>query len=83
MKHFLFVILIFFSSLVYGQLGLSYDPSIQSTGNLQYWRPKGNLFVGDCMPYYRDGKFSFYWLLDSAHHASLKALKVLGVINGH
>lgn len=74
MKQFLFIFFLFFSSLVYGQLGVKYDPSVQSTGNLQYWRPKGNLFVGDCMPYYRDGKFSFYWLLDSAHHASLKGL---------
>jgi beta-fructofuranosidase len=56
------------------QLGVHYEPKIQSAGNLQYWRPKGNLFVGDCMPYFKDGKFSFYWLLDSAHHASLKGL---------
>jgi len=56
------------------QLGVSYDPKIQSTKNLQYWRPKGDLFVGDCMPFYKDGTYSFYWLLDSAHHASLKGL---------
>ncbi|MHA4894162.1 family 43 glycosylhydrolase [Pedobacter sp. PWIIR3] len=65
---------IFTSSLCHAQLGVKYDPKIQSTGNLQYWRPKGDLFVGDCMPYYKDGKFSLYWLLDSAHHASLKGL---------
>ncbi|MCC8425141.1 family 43 glycosylhydrolase [Mucilaginibacter sp. UR6-11] len=56
------------------KLGVKYDPAIQSTKNLQYWRPKGNLFVGDCMPFYKDGQFSFYWLLDSAHHASLGGL---------
>jgi beta-fructofuranosidase len=56
------------------QLGVAYNPKIQSTKNLQYWRPKGDLFVGDCMPFYKDGKYSFYWLLDSAHHASLKGL---------
>lgn len=56
------------------QLGVSYDPKIQTTKNLQYWRPKGDLFVGDCMPFYKDGTYSFYWLLDSAHHASLKGL---------
>lgn len=56
------------------QLGVKYNPTIQNTKNLQYWRPKGDLFVGDCMPFYKDGKYSFYWLLDSAHHASLKGL---------
>lgn len=75
MRHFLFVILLLSLSTVgYSQLGVKYDPAIQSTGNMQYWRPKGNLFVGDCMPYFQNGKFSFYWLLDSAHHASLKGL---------
>ena len=56
------------------KLGVKYDPAIQSTKNLQYWRPEGNLFVGDCMPFYKDGRFSMYWLLDSAHHASLGGL---------
>jgi beta-fructofuranosidase len=56
------------------KFGVKYDPSIQSTENLQYWRPKGDLFVGDCMPFYKDGQFYFYWLLDSAHHASLGGL---------
>lgn len=61
-------------SLKAQKLGVKYDPTIQSTKNLQYWRPKGNLFVGDCMPFYKDGVFSMYWLLDSAHHASLGGL---------
>ena len=56
------------------KLGVKDDPTIQSTKNLQYWRPKGNLFVGDCMPFYKGGVFSMYWLLDSAHHASLGGL---------
>jgi beta-fructofuranosidase len=75
MRNFLLLILlVLFCTAADAQLGVKYDPGIQSKGNLQYWRPKGNLFVGDCMPYYQDGKFSFYWLLDSAHHASLKGL---------
>lgn len=72
-----YLLLLMFACLSVGikaQLGVRYDPKIQSTGNLQYWRPKGDLFVGDCMPYFKDGKFSFYWLLDSAHHAGLGGL---------
>ena len=72
-----YLLLLMFACLSVGikaQLGVRYDPKIQSTGNLQYWRPKGDLFVGDSMPYFKDGKFSFYWLLDSAHHASLGGL---------
>ncbi|MEJ7560603.1 MAG: hypothetical protein WKF66_19995 [Pedobacter sp.] len=75
MKRYLFfLVLLFISVIGRGQLGVKYDPKIQSTTNLQYWRPKGNLFVGDCMPFFKDGKYSFYWLLDSAHHASLKGM---------
>jgi beta-fructofuranosidase len=68
------LLLLVISFTAKAQLGVSYNPKIQSTKNLQYWRPKGDLFVGDCMPFYKDGKYSFYWLLDSAHHASLKGL---------
>ncbi|MES2110830.1 MAG: family 43 glycosylhydrolase [Bacteroidota bacterium] len=56
------------------QLGVKYDPSIQSTKNLQYFKPKGNLFVGDCIPFARNGTYYYYWLLDSAHHKSLNGL---------
>ncbi|GAA4308334.1 hypothetical protein GCM10023149_02230 [Mucilaginibacter gynuensis] len=56
------------------KLGVQYDPTIQVTKNLQYFRPKGNLFVGDCMPFEHKGTYYFYWLLDSAHHASLNGL---------
>lgn len=56
------------------QIGVKYDPTIQSTGNLQYFRPKGDLFVGDCMPFAHNGTYYFYWLLDSAHHRSLNGL---------
>jgi sucrose-6-phosphate hydrolase SacC (GH32 family) len=56
------------------QLGVKYDPSIQSTRSMQYFKPKGNLFVGDCIPFSKDGTYSYYWLLDSAHHKSLNGL---------
>jgi len=75
MKRYLIALSLFFSSIsMQAQLGVQYDPTIQSTKNLQYWRPKGNLFVGDCMPFFHNGTYSLYWLLDSAHHASLKGL---------
>lgn len=57
------------------QLGVRYDPRIQSTTNLQYFKPTGtNLFVGDCIPFSRNGTYYYYWLLDSTHHKSLNGL---------
>ncbi len=57
------------------QLGVNYDAAIQPTENLQYFKPKGtNLFVGDCIPFFHNGTFYNYWLLDSAHHKSLNGL---------
>ena len=35
---------------------------------MQYFRPGGSLFVGDCMPFYHDGTFDLYYLLDENHH---------------
>jgi len=73
-KSLIFLFLLCCGISLQAQLGVRYDPTIQSTGNLQYWRPKGNLFVGDCMPFFHKGTYSLYWLLDSAHHASLNGL---------
>lgn len=56
------------------QLGVKYDPTVQSTKSMQYFKPKGNLFVGDCIPFSKDGVYYYYWLLDSAHHKSLNGL---------
>jgi hypothetical protein len=56
------------------QLGVKYDPTIQSTNSMQYFKPKGDLFVGDCIPFSRNGVYYYYWLLDSAHHKSLNGL---------
>lgn len=57
------------------QLGVRYDPTVQPTTGMQYFRPKGaNLFVGDCIPFSLNGTYYYYWLLDSAHHKSLNGL---------
>ncbi|WP_165232699.1 LamG-like jellyroll fold domain-containing protein [Aquisphaera insulae] len=38
---------------------------------VQYWRPRGyNAYVGDCMPFFHDGTFHFYYLFDRRHHNS-------------
>ena len=57
------------------QFSVNYDPKIQSEETMQYFSPKGNnLFVGDCIPYYHDGTYYLYWLLDAGHHSSLNGL---------
>ena len=38
----------------------------------QYWRPRGlNVNVGDCMPFFHDGRFHLFYLLDRHHHQSM------------
>ncbi|MDQ1257999.1 MAG: beta-fructofuranosidase, partial [Candidatus Hydrogenedentes bacterium] len=38
---------------------------------MQYWRPRGhNASVGDCMPFYHDGRFHLFYLFDRRHHGS-------------
>ncbi len=44
---------------------------------MQYWKPDGEFYVGDCMPFYHDGVFHLYWLLDEKHH------QALGGLGGH
>jgi hypothetical protein len=56
------------------QIGVQYDPSVQSAKNMQYFKPKGNISVGDCMPFYHDGTFYEYWLLDSLHGENFHGL---------
>ncbi|MBZ5857673.1 family 43 glycosylhydrolase [Flavihumibacter profundi] len=56
------------------QFSVRYDPAVQDSKNIQYFKPKGNLFVGDCIPFFHDGTYFLYWLLDSAHHAALNGL---------
>ncbi len=35
---------------------------------MNYWKPDGAFFVGDCMPFFHDGIFHLYYLLDEGHH---------------
>jgi hypothetical protein len=35
---------------------------------MQYFKPAGDFFVGDCMPFFHDGVFHLYYLLDEGHH---------------
>src|ERR1700743_3029982 len=74
MKKLLTIAFITISFAANAQLGVKYDPTIQSTPSMQYFKPKGDLFVGDCIPFSRNGKYYYYWLLDSAHHKSLNGL---------
>lgn len=75
MKNLLILCFVVFSPMfLVAQLGAKYDPSVQTTGTLQYFKPKGDLFVGDCIPFFHKDTYYFYWLLDSAHHQSLNGL---------
>jgi hypothetical protein len=35
---------------------------------MQYFKPKGDLYVGDCMPFFHQGIFHLYYLLDEGHY---------------
>lgn len=73
----IFIVLLMFIGIMNAaaQLNIKYDPKIQATGNMQYYTPKGdNLFIGDCIPFYHEGTYYLYWLLDSGHHSSLNGL---------
>jgi len=74
MKKLLTIAFIAVSYAANAQLGVKYDPTVQSTNSMQYFKPKGDLFVGDCIPFSRNGVYYYYWLLDSAHHKSLNGL---------
>ncbi len=37
---------------------------------MQYYKPEGACFVGDCMPFYEEGLFRLYYLLDEGHHSA-------------
>jgi len=42
---------------------------------MQYFKPVSpKQFVGDCIPFYKDGTYYLYWLLDEGHHSSLNGL---------
>lgn len=65
------------SSVIYSsrsQFSVQYNPAVQPKNNLQYFTPAGNLFVGDCIPFFHNNTWYLYWLVDSAHHAALNGL---------
>jgi len=42
---------------------------------MQYFKPGNeNQFVGDCMPFFHDGTYHLYYLLDGGHHGALGGL---------
>ena len=52
----------------------SYNPEKQPN-TMQYFTPVGGkFFVGDCIPFYHDGTYYLYWLLDEGHHSALGGL---------
>ena len=72
-KYLVFFLLV--TVLSNAQVVKDYDPLIQKTTHLQYFKPtEKHLFSGDGMPYYHNGIFYLYWLLDEGHHAGLEGL---------
>ena len=45
-----------------------------TTGSLQYWKPPEPFNVGDTLPFYHDGTFHFFYLVDKDHHRGLGGL---------
>jgi hypothetical protein len=41
---------------------------------MQYFKPDGGFFVGDCMPFCHAGTFRLFYLLDENHHGALGGL---------
>lgn len=61
--------------ITYGQVAKDYNPSIQTTTNIQYFKPaESHLFSGDCMPFSHNGTLYLYWLLDEGNHSGLGGL---------
>lgn len=74
-KNFLLLLFVLSFFISKAQLSVHYNPDVQPTGNMQYFKPVGNnLFVGDCIPFFHNGTYYLYWLLDSAHHSALHGL---------
>ncbi|MBQ8558615.1 MAG: hypothetical protein IJ439_01325 [Tyzzerella sp.] len=47
------------------------EPSVIGTfSNAEGWKPEGNIFVGDCMPYHHNGVYHVLYLKDRHHHGS-------------
>lgn len=57
------------------QFSVPYRPDLQPKETIQYFTPAGgNQFVGDCIPFYHQGTYYLYWLLDEGHHSALNGL---------
>jgi len=41
---------------------------------MQYFKPEGLFFAGDPMPFFHDGVFHLFWLLDENHHKGKNGL---------
>ncbi len=53
---------------------IDYNP-VEQSAEIQYFTPAGgHQFVGDCIPFFKDGTYYLYWLLDENHHGSLGGL---------
>lgn len=68
------LLVVFIGYYTTAQFRLNYDTAAQPAGNIQYFKPKGNLFVGDCIPFFHNDTYYLYWLLDSGHHSALNGL---------
>lgn len=44
---------------------------------MQYFKPQAPYYVGDCMPFFHDGRFHLYYLQDENHH------RAKGGLGGH
>ncbi len=54
-----------------GSCGKKEEPGVLYTfENAEGWRPKGDVFVGDCMPYRRKDEYHVLYLKDRHHHRS-------------
>lgn len=74
-KTFLITLSYLCSLSSFSQVAKDYNPTKQRTTGMQYFQPiESNLFAGDCMPFYHNGTFYLYWLLDEGHHAALDGL---------
>lgn len=64
---------IFLSTALQAEFKIEYEPAIQSS-QMQYFKPRGDQFAGDCIPFFHDGTYYLYWLLDENHHKALNGL---------
>ncbi|MDR3142824.1 MAG: hypothetical protein LBU37_14020 [Tannerellaceae bacterium] len=72
-KSSILFVLLFCIAYIQAQFKIDYDPSIQSK-EIQYFSPVGDQYVGDCIPFFHNGVYYLYWLLDEGHHSALGGL---------